>query len=200
MPSRAGAHLTETHRLTQIRIGALTARQMTLLWPLLDLEHLDRTFPAWAAAVQNLVTVQRRLSAATAAAYYTAFRRTQLPAIPEFVPPVVDSIDRRAVARSMLVTGPISIKQAMNRGVTIATADTVANARSAGAAMRQTLNAGRETILNAVNTDTRAQGWERVISGDACDFCESLAGEVFSEANVDFAAHDHCACSAQPAF
>lgn len=60
----------------------------------------------------------------------------------------------------------------------------------------------RATIIGSSLTDPGATGWQRVASSTACAFCRMLAGRgaVYSEARVDFAAHDKCLCSATPAF
>jgi hypothetical protein len=60
----------------------------------------------------------------------------------------------------------------------------------------------RATIIGSSLADPGADGWQRVASPTACAFCRMLAGRgaVYSEASVDFAAHDKCLCSATPAF
>lgn len=201
MASAAGAALTEQHRLAQLRLGALTALQVHQTWPLLDLQALDATFGRWLTAVNAIVGVQHRISAQLAAGYYTTFRRLELGPKPKpIVPIVVAAPVAGAVATSMLVTGPISIKAAMGRGVQLARASETAAARAAGAAMRNVLAGGRDTITQTAQADSRAHGWARVASGRACDFCAGLEGQIFSADTVDFAAHDHCSCSGEPAF
>lgn len=173
---------------------------MSSVWPLLDLDHLDRTFPTWLRAVETLVGGHRRTSAQIAAGYYATFRRFNLGDTKPFDPILGDALDLKRFGTSMLVTGPVSVKSALSRGVELATAADIANARSAAAGMRFALGGGRDTITRSVAADSRARGWTRVTSGRACDFCASLAGEVFSEASVAFAAHDRCGCSGEPAF
>lgn len=62
-------------------------------------------------------------------------------------------------------------------------------------------NVSRATVAEASYADPRARGWQRVGSG-ACPFCAMLIGRgaVYSERGAHFAAHDHCHCSAVPAF
>lgn len=62
-------------------------------------------------------------------------------------------------------------------------------------------NVTRQTVAEASYSDPRAHGWQRVGSG-ACPFCAMLIGRgaVYSERGASFAAHDHCHCSAVPAF
>lgn len=62
-------------------------------------------------------------------------------------------------------------------------------------------NASRYTVAGSSIQDPAARGWMRDGSGE-CAFCDMLIGRgaVYSEAGADFAAHDHCNCSAVPAF
>jgi hypothetical protein len=83
-----------------------------------------------------------------------------------------------------------------------AEASTMAQDALRGASTRMTLMGGRNTIVQASGIDPVATGWERVIEPGACSFCAMLAGRggVYSEATVDFRAHDHCHCVARPVF
>jgi hypothetical protein len=62
-------------------------------------------------------------------------------------------------------------------------------------------NVARETVAESSYDDPQAVGWQRVGAG-ACAFCRMLIarGAVYSERSARFAAHDHCHCSAVPAF
>ena len=62
-------------------------------------------------------------------------------------------------------------------------------------------NASRYTVADSALADPAADGWQRQGSG-SCAFCAMLIGRgaVYTEAGADFAAHDHCNCSAVPAF
>lgn len=201
--SPVAAALTEHHRLAQLRVGALTAVQVHAIWPLLDLEHLDATFGRWMAGAQAIIGSQYRISAQLAAGYYSTFRRLELGAHAKpFVPVVVDPANADAVRISLLVTGPVSVKAAMTRGVALAAAGAVADGRAAGEAMRHALSGGRDTISQSAGADPRALGWARAASGRACAFCAMLAsrGPVYSEGSVDFEAHSHCSCSSEPVY
>jgi hypothetical protein len=70
-----------------------------------------------------------------------------------------------------------------------------------GGMQRRIANFSRLTVTESSIADPGALGWERVGSGE-CDFCRMLIGRgaVYSEATADFASHDHCRCSAVPAF
>lgn len=72
----------------------------------------------------------------------------------------------------------------------------------AGGLQRRIADAGRLTIMESSIADPSASGWQRETDGNACAFCEMLAGRgsIYSEAGADFASHDDCGCSAVPAF
>lgn len=70
-----------------------------------------------------------------------------------------------------------------------------------GGMQRRIANFSRATVTGSSIADPKATGWQRVGSGE-CAFCSMLIGRgaVYSEASADFASHDHCNCSAAPAF
>jgi hypothetical protein len=65
---------------------------------------------------------------------------------------------------------------------------------------RLVLNAGRDDGPQSIKSDPKARGWERVLGGGGCDFCQMLAGRVYPRDNAGFDAHDHCGCTAEPAY
>lgn len=72
-----------------------------------------------------------------------------------------------------------------------------------GVVEKDILDAGRQTVLRAAQTDHKAVGWERDTDGHPCSFCAMLAtrGPVYrSERSAEFQAHDHCKCWAEPVF
>ena len=71
--------------------------------------------------------------------------------------------------------------------------------KAAGA--RRVREADRQTVMRSVAADPRATGWRRITHG-GCKFCNMLAGrgEVYTADTVRFASHDHCRCTAVPAY
>lgn len=197
--TREAARLTETHRLAQARLGQISVRQVRSLWPLLDPDALDATFSRWLRTITPIVQAQRSASSQLAARYVSTFRTLELGLDAEpFVPALEGPASARALTTSMLVTGPVSIKSAIGRGIPVARAVEVAEARSARAAMRHVLDGGRQTIISSINADPNALGWARATSGKPCHFCAMLAsrGAVYkSAARADFRPHDGCSCA-----
>lgn len=70
-----------------------------------------------------------------------------------------------------------------------------------GGLQRRIANVARETVMQNAVADPQARGWQRVGNG-SCGFCAMLIGRgaVYSERGADFSSHDHCKCSAAPAF
>lgn len=192
--------LTEAHRVAQRHIGALTVPQVRAVWPKLDPNDLDGTTDAWISAVTPIVSRQRAVSARTAAAYMLASKTLQLGRGTRVTPVLEVAHDQDALATSLLVTGPISIKRAMTAGAQLEQAVATANDASSASAMRYALNAGRDTVLSTIRNDRDARGWARVASGNACDFCSMLDGKVHRADDADFPAHDGCSCGQEPIY
>ena len=69
-----------------------------------------------------------------------------------------------------------------------------------GGLQRIIADADRETVRFSSIQDKAARGWVRVGSGE-CDWCKQfLDGEVHYTEGYGFDAHDHCGCTAEPAF
>lgn len=195
--------LTEAHRLAQARLGAQTVAAVLAAWPLLDLDNLDGSLAGWLRVVAPVVQAQRRTSARLAANYLTTFRALELGVdVGPIVPTLAETVDTKTLTTSLLVTGPVAVKAALARRVTLAQAADIARSRSSAAAMRHALGGGRDTIAGTVGGDRRALGWARATSGKTCHFCAMLAGRgpVYSEQTVGFEAHDGCACTAEPVY
>lgn len=70
-----------------------------------------------------------------------------------------------------------------------------------GGFQRIVADASRQTIAGSSIADPAAEGWQRTGRGN-CAFCRMLIsrGAVYREASASFASHDHCNCTAVPAF
>ncbi|WP_146243444.1 hypothetical protein [Curtobacterium sp. MCLR17_034] len=79
--------------------------------------------------------------------------------------------------------------------------DVLAGNRLAGVVQLETARSYRDTVTGNTERDPQAVGWRRVASG-GCKFCAMLAarGAVYTANTARFAAHEHCHCTAAPAF
>lgn len=75
--------------------------------------------------------------------------------------------------------------------------------RTSGGLVKRVMNAGRDAMLDNVERDPEAKGWQRKARSSGCAFCQMLAGRglVFrTRSTADFASHDNCGCVCLPAF
>lgn len=200
------AALTDAYRLAQGRTATRTSALALVAFDnLLDLGNLDRTFPAYSAAVLPLLNGGRQEAAATAAAYYEEHRIESGVTGQEPAPVVPGVLNLAQVTASLLFTGPITLKQQLALGNSLLTALNVARTATAGAIFRHTANAGRGTIFNTAQRDRRALGYARVTDGKPCYFCAMLAsrGAVYKSDESDGGRgnahryHDGCNCTVQ---
>lgn len=196
------AHLTEAHRLAQLRLAIIGSRRLLAAWTLIDPTDIDATFARWVRVAVPLTQAQRDASARLAARYYTTFRNLEVPDAPAFTPPTPPPLDVNALTGAMVINGPATLKRAVSRGVEVGRASQLARVETARGAMRYGLDGGRAVIQGSIVRDPRALGYARVASGRACAFCSMLAsrGPVYSETSVDFEAHKGCGCSSEPVF
>lgn len=119
------------------------------------------------------------------------------------IPDVTFDREDRAVKVSLEVTGPVNQKSKTARRKPRVVVRDESFRDAAGAAGRHVLTGGRKSLLTVLENDPVAVGWARVTDGDPCAFCAMLAsrGVVYgSAASAGFSAHDHCACTAEPAY
>lgn len=197
-----GQRLTELQRREQVRIAAELIAQLRVVWPLLDVRALDFTAPGWVAASIVILRQQFNLSASTALEYLARFRSVEL-SIP-LVPILNVAVELAAAASvSLLVTGPVRIKQLVGKGVAPEVAKASAFNELARTAQMHVLNGGRDALVTAIRSDRRALGYQRVTDSDPCYFCAMLAsrGPVYrknSFANVRV--HGGCGCTMEAAY
>ncbi len=168
--------------------------QLGAAWALLDVAALARTLPAFAAAVAALVHRYGSASAGVAADFYGA-ARAAAGVKGSFTVPLADPAGLEQVSQSVgwATKGLWSAQPEVEAAKTLVK----------GAAERLVLDAGRNTVVQAVQRDRQARGWARVTQPGCCYFCAMLAsrGAVYrSERTADFQAHDHDRCVAEPVF
>ena len=196
----AGATLTREHHRSQGQIRALALRNYLRLWPLWRGD--ERSFAQLVDATIPLVVTHHRLASSLSVAYYEAFRRAERAAgaaTPRPAPP----LDEDRVVASLHVTGRVMTAKALLAGQNPKQAMTAALTRTSGALTRHVLAGGRDALVLSTGEDRQAHGWARVTSRTPCAFCAMLAsrGAAYrGEDTAEFEAHDHCACTAEPAY
>lgn len=193
----AGAELTQLHRRRQLELRAGVIAGVVALWPAFDLDDIDGSWPTLEAGLLELIRARRRRSADLSIAYYRALRLVE--GVPGDVQPVVADPPPAELERATLrLLGPIAAKKAIARRRPRVAEDTLT--RLAGSTARQVLDGGRRSLTETLKADKAATGWRRITDSSPCKFCASIADQGVVGADVDFAAHDHCGCTAEPAF
>jgi hypothetical protein len=198
--TKAGARLTEAHRLAQVAIGARTVTLLRAAWSTLSVDNIDGTRGMWLAVSQNTLELQHQRSVRTATAYSAAFRAAEvgspLPAAAAIALPA-------KATTSLEVLGPIGIKMAIGSGVAPAAAKDAAFNQLARTSMMHVLNGGRQVLERDVRRDPKCIGYQRVTDGDPCYFCAMLAGRGSVYSKTSFAAADvhlGCGCTLEPVY
>lgn len=76
-------------------------------------------------------------------------------------------------------------------------------AQISGGLTKRVMTASRDTVMDNVELDPQARGWQRKARPDGCGFCQMVAGRgtVYkTKTTASFASHDHCRCVCLPAF
>lgn len=186
MPSPDEELATQHAALQTEWVSALLA-EVSDLWPQLDTRRLQVSLPQWMAAVLALLQEYAAGSATMAVDYYTAARqdadvrtvfllRPQAGVDEDRAREALHWATRRLWSRD---NDPEAVRPLVER-----------------VAQREVLDAGRNTIHQAVYDDPSAVGYVRTAGLNACGFCAMLAsrGPVYGEDTVGFRAHDGCNC------
>lgn len=191
--------LTQRHRAQQLLLRRATQSQIDKIWPRLQYEDLDGTYPAFALSAAQIVEANRRTSAGLAASYVRNLRRSKRVG-GDFQILIPDALVVEQFNASIHGTSVAAIKTAASKATAPELAMQNALAVTRGAAARLVLNAGRDTVTATTIADPKARGWERVLGGAGCDFCRELAGRVYTTEVAGFEAHGGCGCSAEPVY
>ena len=145
-----------------------------------------------------MVSRNRKTSVGLASAYLRAFRAAS--GLSGDVKIIVPPMAPEQFATSLRVTSLIAAKKSAASLVPVDVAMTNALTQASGAMARLVLNGGRETVTQTIRNDSAATGWQRVLGGGGCEFCQKLAGRVYPRDNAGFDAHDHCGCTAEAVY
>ncbi len=209
MATRAGAMLTEAHRLAQAKLSAQVVADLLKVWPLLDPTDLDATVDRWLTASAAIVAKKHGDSAALAREYLRRFRAVELGTpLADWTPPPAPAPSTEAIRTSMVVQGPVRIKAAMTVGTPLAQAVQTAAGTSSAAGSRHALNGGRDAIVAATKADDRAVGIRRVTAAKCCAFCAMLSSRSYYGLSSDatgvdmdeFKVHDGCHCTPETVY
>jgi len=186
--------LTGAHYRQQLAIKAHAVRTSHSLWSTWDGEQgtwarlLDLSIP--------MLGTLHTLSGQTAREYYARLAAQVIGKHDKALP--VRDLPEEQIARSLTTTGLVGTFAAKSRGLTEDAARQIGFVKFSGSFSRLALAGSRDVIVQTVQASDYAKAWQRVTSGDPCDFCAGLAGERTT--SDTFQAHDHCSCAAEPLF
>lgn len=190
----SASDLTGAHYRSQLAVKAHAVRTSQSLWATWDGEQ-----GTWARLLDLSVPILdqlHHLSGQTAREYYSRLAAQVVGKTERALP--VPELPHEQAARSLTTTGLAGTYAAKARGLSEQAARQIGFVKFSGAFSRLALLGSRDVLVSTVAASSTAKAWQRVTSGDPCDFCAGLAG---ARTTADtFAAHDHCSCSAEPLF
>lgn len=165
----------------------LAGRDLSALWR--TVEHGAAAETALRDLLPAIITTYGQAGAALAAEWYDGLR-ARTGAKGRFTAVPVEASDR-------------GTQSLIGWALNAATSDASLKILILGGVQRRVADHVRLTVMDSSVADPAARGWQRVGVGECKNgFCDMLIarGAVYTEATADFAAHDHCQCSAVPAF
>lgn len=207
-------------RAAQRGLTRLLLRDLRILRRLIDAGRLQATVPPWIDAVTQVVDRYSQTSATLAADFYDGER--EVAGMPgSFTVPVADPPPDEQVDASLRW----ATKDLWSRSepdATVAQLEPLdvrleaAMNKADGVVDRLVLNAGRETVLQAVRQDPQAVAWARSAALGCCSFCALMAsrgatyrtaGTAGRDANARFEGdtgeakfHNWCRCVVIPVY
>jgi hypothetical protein len=207
-------------RSAQQGLTSLLLRDLRTLRRLINPRRLQATVPPWIEAVAALVGQYAEVSAALAADFYDG-QRADADVPGGFTAQLADPPPDEQVDASMRW----ATKDVWNRDADVATPAQLepldvrmeaAFVKADGAVERLVLNAGRDTVLQAVRQDPQAIAWARGAALGCCSFCALMAsrgatyhtsGTAGRDANERFEGdtgeakfHNWCRCVVIPVY
>jgi hypothetical protein len=196
--------LAEAARRAQLEIRRQMLADVARLWPVLNFQHPDRTWPGWLRAMSVVLGRYHGQSAQAGGLYYRAARQAALGD-----PGDVSLVKLAAAPADQWVTRALGYsavgvyrKQTVDLGRAPDVAARAALTQTLGTSARIVQDGSRTTVVQSVHADDKAVGWYRITDGDPCAFCALMAsrGVVYKSTTVNFEAHNDCGCTSAPAF
>lgn len=200
MPPSQARTLTDAHRKAQLALRSQTMRDVLKVWPAFDVNRIRATWGPLEEALLLLVAHRAQTAGGLATSYYQRLRRASGIATPTALK--VATVDVDKVVAGLRIVGPINAAKQLSLGRQAEDVMRATLVNVSGETTRHVQNVGRQTVTESVKADRQAIGYQRVIGGEGCDFCQALASEgtIYKSDSIDFAAHRNCGCYPEPAF
>lgn len=175
-------------------VAGASSTELRRLWSRLDTADADGVREALVEVVPALVDEHGTVAAALTADYYDEAREDARVSGRFRARPVDPAPSARVEAMVRWGVGPLFSEQPD---------PAAALERLSSGQERIVTDFQRETIVDSVERDPQARGWQRVGSGRACPFCSMLIGRggVYrSGGTAAFRSHNNCRCVAVPSW
>ncbi len=191
--SEAGRRLTEAHRLRQLQLRALTARDLRRIWSALDPKRVGPTWAAVEPAIVATIQARRPLSSGLSTRYFSEFHEAE-QARGEAAVRTASRLTRDDIVPNLRLLGPSIIRRDGDLNIAFSNIE--------GEVARQVLNGGREALTESIQATRYCLGYVRVSDGNPCAFCAMLIGRgpVYRQEAAFFKAHRKCGCTAEPVY
>lgn len=203
MPRSAQSlRITDAYRKHLKALGAAAADRALAGWTDLDPSDLDGTFPQWRKRAELLLAGAQRAGVLLADAYLAAYLTSELgdsqPA-PGIDPDSIVGTTRNGGPLDALLTLPlIAVKQAISSGRPVDEALAYGKSEAHTFVRTEAIAASCDAMAEAVRSDERIVGWQRVTSGKACGACLGLADAGLRRTDAGLEIHNGCSCTAEP--
>lgn len=194
------------YRAAQIGLTRLLVRDVRGVRRLILPSRLRESVPDWMTAMNTVIAVYARTSAALAADFYDAQREAAGISgsftVPVADPPPPEQTDAslRWATKDLWPRKPDEATPAQRQPMNVRLDQ--AEKKAEQVAQKLVTDTGRGTVREAVRQDRQATAWARSAARGACAFCKMLAarGAVYEKDTSDFRAHDGCHCGVIPVF
>lgn len=177
-------------------VNTLAQRDLLTSWRQFDLTDAVKVRDGLMDVLPGIIDGYH-LSAATVAADWYDVQRYNLGAKKRFQAIMAEPpTEARGDVMARWGVGP------MFSGTATDVATGLVLSKISGALQRVITDGARQTITVSAKRDPSRPRWARETSGNACGFCEMLAGRgaVYGADSADFESHDACSCVPVPEF
>jgi hypothetical protein len=175
------------HAEKQEEIGASVNSGLSLLWPIIQFDDLDKSTPAWLHA--TTLQIQAGWQESSDAAFEFV-QQAQFSVEPDAEPltKVADSFPAQEIQTAMRVRGPVEVKRQVARAIPEREAMEAGKKASSGVGSTKATDGGRSQVLSQIKAQApkrlkaqKAIGYARKTDSNPCYFCAILAsqGAVF---------------------
>lgn len=193
--------LAQQHRKAQLAIRAGSLRDLLRLWPALDMNRLNATWPAFEDALLLAIRDRGRTSGGVAMRFYQGIRREQR--VKGFATPTAAAPEEEVIVAGLRSVGIANAAFQLSKGRLVQDVAKNTLVNLSGEVTRSVLNHGRMSLTESLVADQKRNrtrpGVERITSGSPCEWCAEQASQIYPPTER-FPAHMHCGCFPSPVF